>query len=117
MSEEVENASRVIPLVAMLTVGINGTLGFGILLAILFCKGNIQDALNSPTGYPFIEIFYEATRSVPGSLVMCAIVITNFCCALVGMMAATSRQLWSFSRDKGTPGWRLWSRVCLSNFS
>lgn len=111
MSEEVENASRVIPLVAMLTVAINGCLGFGILLVLLFCQGNIQDALDSPTGYPFIWMFHEATNSISGSLVMCSIVIVNFCCSLVGMMAATSRQLWSFSRDRGTPGWRLWGKV------
>ncbi|KAJ5155143.1 amino acid permease [Penicillium capsulatum] len=114
MAEEVENASRVIPLVTMLTVGINGCLGFGILLAILFCDGNIQEALDSSTGYPFMWMFHQATNSIPGSLAMCAVVIVNFCCSLVGMLAATSRQLWSFSRDKGTPGWQFWSQVTQS---
>jgi amino acid transporter len=56
-------------------------------------------------------IFLEATNSVSGSLAMSAIVIVIYVCALMGLLAAASRQLWSFSRDRGVPGWRLWSRV------
>ncbi|KAJ5780433.1 amino acid permease [Penicillium paradoxum] len=111
MSEEVVNASRVIPRVLILGVITNGCLGFGMLLAVLFCAGDLQDALDSPTGYPFMEIFYQATRSRAGSLAMCSIIIINFSCSLIGMLAATSRQLWSFSRDRGLPGWRWWSQV------
>ncbi|KAJ5544327.1 amino acid permease [Penicillium frequentans] len=111
MSEEVKNASRVVPKVIMLSVAINGCLGFGMLITVLFCVGKPGDALNSPTGYPFMEIFYEATNSLPGSLTMCSIVLVNYCCSLVGMLAAASRQLWSFSRDKGVPGWHWWSQV------
>lgn len=113
MSEEVKNASRVVPQVIMLSVAINGCLGFGMLITVLFCVGNPKDVLNSSTGYPFMEIFYEATNSLPGSLAMCSIVLVNYCCSLVGMLAAASRQLWSFSRDKGVPGWRWWSQVSL----
>lgn len=111
MSEEVKSASRVVPKVIMLSVAINGCLGFGMLITVLFCVGKPGDALSSPTGYPFIEIFYEATNSLPGSLTMCSIVLVNYCCSLVGMLAAASRQLWSFSRDKGVPGWHWWSQV------
>lgn len=113
MSEEVKSASRVVPQVIMLSVAINGCLGFGMLLTVLFCIGNPKDVLSSSTGYPFMEIFYEATNSLPGSLTMCSIVLINYCCSLVGMLAAASRQLWSFSRDKGVPGWRWWSQVSL----
>ncbi|KAJ5086877.1 amino acid permease [Penicillium alfredii] len=111
MAEEVSNASRVIPQAMMLAVGINGCLGFGMLIAVLFCVGDLEKALKSPTGYPFMDIFYQATGSLSGSLTMCSIVLLIYCCALMGLLAAASRQLWSFSRDRGVPGWRWWSQV------
>ena len=111
MSEEIENAEVVVPRSIMLSVLINGSLGFGMLLATLFCLGNIEKTLNSPTGYPFMVIFLQATDSVGGTATMGAIITTMGICTSVGMLAACSRQFWSFSRDRGVPGWRLWSRV------
>lgn len=95
----------------MLSVAINGSLGFGMLIEMLFCVGNVDDALNTTTGYPYIEIFYQATKSIPGALAMVSINLIITVCAVIGMLAATSRQFWSFSRDRGVPGWRWWSRV------
>jgi amino acid transporter len=96
----------------MLSVLINGSLGFGMLLAMLFCLGDIEAALGSPTGYPFMAIFLQATGSVPGTAVMSSIVTTMGITTSVGMLASASRQFWSFARDRGIPGWRIWSQVC-----
>lgn len=111
MSEEIVNAEVVVPRSIMLSVLINGSLGFAMLLTTLFSLGNIEKALNSPTGFPFLEIFLQATDSVGGTATMGAIVTTMGICTSVGMLAASSRQLWSFARDRGVPGWRLWSQV------
>ncbi|KAJ5517028.1 hypothetical protein N7527_008588 [Penicillium freii] len=112
MSEEVANASTVIPNALMISVGINGCLGFGMIIVMMFCTGaDLGGTLGKATGYNFMGIFMEATNSVPGSLAMCAIVITIYVCSLMGLLAAASRQLWSFSRDRGVPGWRFWSQV------
>ncbi|CAI7675754.1 unnamed protein product [Penicillium manginii] len=115
MAEEVNNASRVIPRALMMSVGINGCLGFGMLLAMLFCLGDMDDALNTTTGYPFIEVFYQGTGSMAGSLTMCSIILIIAVCSVVGLLAATSRQFWSFARDRGVPGWRFWSQVSPTN--
>ncbi|KAJ5366633.1 amino acid transporter [Penicillium brevicompactum] len=111
MAEEVANASRAIPRAIMLSIVINGTLGFGMLIAVLFCMGDLEVALNSNTGYPYIEIFYQATNSVPGTLAMVSVNLIISVCSVIGMLAATSRQFWSFARDRGIPGWRWWSHV------
>ncbi|KAL3482413.1 amino acid/polyamine transporter I [Aspergillus californicus] len=111
MSEEIENARVVVPRSILLSVLINGMLGFGMLIALLFCLGDLDTALASPTGYPFMEIFRNGTGSVGGAAAMSAIVIVVCTCSSTGMMAATSRQFWSFSRDRGVPGWKLWSQV------
>ena len=75
MAEEVANASVAIPRAIMLSVLINGSLGFGMLIGILYCAGDIDAALNSPTGYPYIEIFYQGTGSMSGTLTMCSILL------------------------------------------
>lgn len=111
MAEKVSNAPRVIPRAIMFSVAINESLGFDLLIAMLFCLGNIDDALNTPTGYPYIEIFYQATNSIPGALAMVSINLNMAVCIVIGMLAATSCQFWSFARDRGVPGWWLWSRV------
>ncbi|KAE8139259.1 amino acid permease-domain-containing protein [Aspergillus pseudotamarii] len=111
MSEEVANVSRIIPHALIFSVLLNGCLGFGMLIAILFCAGNLKGVLSSTTGSPFMEIIYKATSSLPGSLFMCSILIIIYCCSLMGLLAAVSRQLWSFSRDRGVPGWRWWSQI------
>lgn len=111
MAEEVANAATAIPHAIMLSVLINGSLGFGMLIAVLFCMGNVNEALTTPTGYPFIEIFYQATNSVGGACAMTSVILAIAICTVAGMLAATSRQFWSFARDKGVPGWRVWTQV------
>ncbi|KAF7588880.1 hypothetical protein BBP40_005065 [Aspergillus hancockii] len=111
MAEEISNAPVYVPWSLMLTVLINGSFGFAMLLALLFCLGDIDKALNDPTGLPFIGIFLQATASIPGTAVMASIIIVMCFCTSVGMLASASRQFWSFSRDRGIPGWKVWSQV------
>ncbi|KAK5998949.1 Choline transport-like protein [Cladobotryum mycophilum] len=111
LSEEVSNPSLVVPRSIMLTLMINGGLGFAMMMAILFCMGDLQHALESPTGYPFIEVFHQATDSVAASAIMTAILIVLCCSASVGILASTSRVFWAFARDRGFPFWRTLSSV------
>lgn len=115
MAEEVNHATVVIPRAILLSVAINGTLGFTMLIATLFCMGSVDAALESPTGYPFMEIFQQATGSVAGGLGLSSILVIVGICAALAMLTATSRQFWSFARDRGVPGWRVWSHVCPAN--
>lgn len=63
LAEEIENASTVIPRSMCISVILNGLLGFGMCIALLFCLGDIETALKSPTGYPFLQIYTDATGS------------------------------------------------------
>jgi choline transport protein len=47
-------------------VGINGLMGLGILLAVLFSMGDIVESTFSETGFPFVDIFVYASGSVHG---------------------------------------------------
>ena len=113
MSEEIANAPVVVPRSILLSMVINGVLGFGMIIAVLFCLGDLESALQTPTGYPYIEIFYQATGSLAGSAIMTSIIIALSLCATVGIMASASRMLWSFARDNGLPFSRWLSSVNL----
>lgn len=111
MSEEIHNAEVIVPRSILTSMVLNGCLGFGMIMATLFCLGNIQDALDTPTGYPFLEIFYQATGSTAGTAVMGSIVTILTSSATVGSLASSSRVLWAFARDRGLPGWRTLCKV------
>lgn len=113
MSEEIHNPSLVVPRSIMLSVVLNGTMGFAMVIALLFCIGDVQAALDTNTGYPFMEIFLQATHSVAGSVVMASLLAILSLCAIVGVLASASRMFWSFARDRGLPGWRVLRQVCV----
>ena len=111
MSEEIKNAAVVVPKAIVFSIVLNGLLGLGIALALLFCIGDIDAALHTKTGFPFIEIFYQAVQNITGAALMTSIIITLSLCATVGIVASASRQLWAFSRDRAVPGWEHIQRV------
>ncbi|KAF7552855.1 hypothetical protein G7Z17_g4037 [Cylindrodendrum hubeiense] len=114
MSEETVNPSVVVPRSILLSLVINGVCGFAMLLAMVFCMGNFDDAAASAPGllgFPHMYIFQQATNSKGGATVMAAIIMILGGCATVGMLASTSRVFWSFARDRGLPFWGLISKV------
>lgn len=104
MSEEIRDASITLPRAIMGSVILNVTLVFTVIITICFTLGNADDVLASPTGYAFIQIFYNATESYAGASVMTFLIIFMLSVCAVSEAAACSRQIWSFARDKGLPG-------------
>lgn len=115
MSEEIENASMMVPRAIMLSILINGSLGFGMLIVTLFSLDDIKAALETTTGLPFIEIFLQSTGSVVAVTCMVSLLVVMQYAANVGLLASASRMCWSFSRDRGLPAWRLLRHVSLSS--
>ena len=111
LAEEIKNAAVVVPKAIVFSIILNGAMGFGIALGLLFCIGDIDAALHTKTGFPFIEIFQQAVHSTTGAALMTAIIITLSLCATVAVIASGSRQLWAFSRDRAVPGWQYLQRV------
>lgn len=114
MSEEIKNASRIVPGAMIFSLIVNGLLGFGMLIAILFCLGDVDAVLDTATGYPFMAIFQEGVQSLGGATTMSVIVTALVVCASISVVASASRMTWSFARDRGLPGWRWLSKVCHS---
>ncbi|KAJ4299251.1 hypothetical protein N0V90_004495 [Kalmusia sp. IMI 367209] len=103
MCEEIKHASTALPNALLGSVIINGLTGFAMLIAILYCIGDIEAALKTPTGYPFIEILTQGTTSIAGGTALSAFLVTMFFLATVGVVASASRQLWAFARDNAVP--------------
>lgn len=76
MSEELRDASKVLPRSMILTTVINGSMGWIILISFCFVLGNIDDVISSPTGQPYIAVFYTVTESYVGASVLSALIIT-----------------------------------------
>lgn len=108
ISEEIQNPRVGVPRAMIGSILINGLMGFGILIGVLFGMGDIATALGSFTGFPIIQIFYHMTRgNVAATSAMTSTIIVSASLATVGLSLASSRTLWAISRDKCTPasGW------------
>jgi choline transport protein len=103
MSEEIENATVVVPRAMITSIVLNGSLGFGFLIALLFSMGDIYVALGTPTGYPIIEIFRFATNSNLAATLMITGIVLSAITSTWGLLSAASRMTWAFCRDNGLP--------------
>ncbi|KAL8845907.1 MAG: hypothetical protein Q9221_008964 [Calogaya cf. arnoldii] len=103
MAEEVEDSGRTLPRSIMWSVYLNGTMGFVMAITMCYCLGDVTEVLKTETGYPFIQVFYNATQSHAATNVMVTIIIITITACCVSEVATCSRQLWSFARDKGVP--------------
>lgn len=83
------------------SLAINGIMGFAFLLALLFCMGDLETTLNSPTGFPVIEIFRSITSSRAASAAMTTFLILTAWLATIALLASAGRMVWSLARDKG----------------
>jgi choline transport protein len=111
MAEEVRDASKTVPRVMISTVILNGVLGFIMVVTFCYCITDLQAALNTTTGYPFIEVIYATTGSKTGTTVMVLIVIVLIICCAVSQLATASRQAFAFARDEGLPYSHVFSKV------
>lgn len=111
MAEEIRNAAVVIPRSLMTGLAVNGVLGFAMLIATMYCVGDIDAALTENPSYPFMAIFRNAVGSTAGAAVMSAVIVVMSFSATTGCLASTSRLYWAFARDRGLPGWRILMRT------
>ena len=103
LAEEVENAARNIPRAIVTSMCVNGAVGFVMMITLLFCLGDVDQVLETETGYPFIQIFYDSVNHYVGATVMGAVVLALTWACATGIITTASRMVWSFARDGGTP--------------
>lgn len=103
LSEETSKSAHTIPKVIISTVLINGSMAWIFALLCLFSISDIEAVLSTPTGYPLIEIMYQATTSRAGTTALYSLTLTITMAAMFGTLASVSRLTWAFARDDGLP--------------
>jgi choline transport protein len=111
LAEEVSNPAVNIPKAIIGAMLINGSVGFAMMVTILYCLGDVDSVLNSKTAFPFIQIFFNSVGNIAGASVMAALVLTLTWACSIGITTTASRMTWSFARDNGLPMSRYLSRV------
>jgi amino acid transporter len=81
----------------------NSILGFLMLLTMCFALGDIESIISTPTGFPHIQIIFDATQSVTGTTILSSITVIMAIFGCVNNVATCSRQLFAFARDNGIP--------------
>ncbi|THC94031.1 hypothetical protein EYZ11_006503 [Aspergillus tanneri] len=103
MAEEVKDAPRIIPRSMVYSVLINGFVALGFTIGLMYTMGSLTDALNTPTDYPILEIFYAATKSNAASSGLMMMLVLPGVVALFNGLASVTRLTWAFARDEGLP--------------
>lgn len=126
MAEETRDASIIVPRCMTWSYVLNGAMGFAMLITYCFCLTDVDAAINSRSGFPYIHVFQTGTGSTGGAIGLTSIILIlgigkcnldresrsislTLICSPAGatsFFASTSRQTFAFARDKGLPGWQ-----------
>jgi amino acid transporter len=85
------------------SIVLNGLMGFAFMLTLLFCIGDLESVLSTPTGYPYMQIFLNATGSTKTATVMTVAMVLLACLATMGVLTPASRTVWALAADGGIP--------------
>ncbi|KAF2094578.1 amino acid transporter [Rhizodiscina lignyota] len=103
LSEEVNNASWVLPRAMVATACANYFLGLFMTITFMFFLGDINTALSSPTGMPYVEVLHNATQSKGATITLTSLLMVLLLACSVNQVTTSSRQLFAFARDGGLP--------------
>jgi choline transport protein len=111
LAEELPRPSRNVPIAMVGSVVANGMLGLGACIVLLFSLGSLDDLLTSATGFPFMQLFLNATQNKAGATVLILPVSLIAVAANAAGCTSTSRTYWALARDNGTPFSAYFSHV------
>ncbi|KAH8814886.1 putative amino acid permease family protein [Xylogone sp. PMI_703] len=110
MVEEIPNPRVNAPRVIWLAVAAGAVTGFIFMVVCLFCIQDLDLILDSPTGFPFMQLVLDAV-GLQGAAVLLSLFIFNGLGQGVSVMTTASRLTWGFARDGGLPWSRYFSHV------
>jgi amino acid transporter len=109
MSEETQNASRAAARGVYMSVIVSAVFGYILALGVTFA---IQ-SYNSATGagiFAVKQIWLDSLGKGAAEFVLFITVVAQLYCGMSSITSA-SRMLYAFSRDRATPGHRIWRRL------
>jgi len=111
MAEELPDPSRYVPIAMMGSITINGVTGFIYCIVLLFSLGDLTVLLASPTGFPFIQLFYNVSNSYAAASILTIIVSLIATAANAAGLTSTSRTAWAFARDGAFPFSKFFAHI------
>ncbi|MCJ1444351.1 MAG: hypothetical protein MMC23_004853 [Stictis urceolatum] len=111
LAEEVHRPERMIPIAIMGTVGIGFVTAWFYSISMFFSMQDLNALLNTATGVPILELFYQALGNRAGAVVLEALVVATGVGCQIASHTWQSRLCWSFARDDGVPGSKYLSHV------
>ena len=103
LSEELPQPSKFVPIAMMGSIIVNGLLGFVFTIMLLYCLGDLPTLLESATGYPFVQLYFNVTGSHVGATFLTLFHALVAIAANSGGLTSTSRTTWAFARDRAFP--------------
>ena len=104
MGEETTEASLTVPRSMWWAYVSNGMMGLVFLITMLFAIPSVADAVNDPSGYPFLYILRTTFPNSPATVTGVTILILTIGIGnSIVFNASTSRQAFAFARDQGLP--------------
>ncbi|KFY54687.1 hypothetical protein V496_07200 [Pseudogymnoascus sp. VKM F-4515 (FW-2607)] len=103
LAEEMVNPARDVPIAMVGSVIVNGIIGLGYCVILLFSIGDLDQLLLSPTGFPFMQLFLNVTKSKAGASILSLTVTFIAIAANAAGLTSTSRTAWAFARDDAIP--------------
>ncbi|KAM0228740.1 hypothetical protein ACHAPO_010490 [Fusarium lateritium] len=96
-----DEAETGVPRAMVSSILVNWPLGFAFLLVVLFFMGDVASALNTPTGFPIIQICYNMTGSKTAATCMVSAITAMAALFTVPLITSAARVMWAFARDGG----------------
>jgi choline transport protein len=103
LAEEMIHPARNVPIAMVGSVVVNGIMGFGYSIILLFSLGDLNDLLMSPIGFPFMQLFLNVTQNAAGATILALCVTLIAVAANAAGLTSTSRTAWAFARDSAIP--------------
>ncbi|KAF2135632.1 uncharacterized protein K452DRAFT_172152 [Aplosporella prunicola CBS 121167] len=103
LAEELPHPAKYVPLAMVGSVLVNGLIGLIYCIVLLFSLGDLSTLLASPTGFPFMQLFWDVTKSRAGGSILSLMVSLIAVAANAAGLTSTSRTAWAFARDKAIP--------------
>lgn len=112
MSEETKDASQSVPRAIYRSAILGYTMTILTTILIIYSLGaDVSSLLTSPSGQPYQQVFYNATRSEAKTVVMVTFMILLLFFSQLTTTTASSRQMFTFARDNGLPFSSFLSKV------
>ncbi|CAF9927739.1 MAG: hypothetical protein HETSPECPRED_006665 [Heterodermia speciosa] len=99
LAEDCFEPAKIVPRALCYSLVIGFVTAFFFAVTMLYCVKDIEAAINSRTGVPIYEVWYQATESGKVATIFMASMMAAAFVASIGSVQTSSRLTWSLARD------------------